>query len=443
MKNNVFIKYICVFLILILLFVLALTLSSLFSSKLIYENVKESSAVLLKEENRKIIFIPYRQINMEFDNFTDALMINTAYSIDSKTPLYSAFVARKNYIPNVTTIVYEDSVEELKSSSKYNYHNEVGELNDLVKYEKAESFEYARYWHGYLTVLRPLLVIFNISQLRIVLTIILIILSIILAVCISKKTNKIVAIIFMLGLWSAEYFYLGFSLQGIFVFLIAVIGSIVLTIRCERIKHMGVLFFVTGMLTNFFDFLTVPLVTLAMPLIIYITLIKKENANISLKQQVVTIIKYTTLWGIGYGLTWLTKWILVDLIYNKNMIKTAVAQVMYRSVGTQKISALYVIKQNYNYIASNFIISIIITFTCINIGTILNGSNIIKSVDLKAILIRIIPYLIIMCMPFAWYFILKNHSYYHAFFTYRNLAILVICINLCIEEIATMYINRR
>ena len=56
---------------------------------------------------------------MQFDNYTDALMINTAYSIDSSTPLYSAFVARKNYIPNVTTEVYEDVPGELKSSSKY------------------------------------------------------------------------------------------------------------------------------------------------------------------------------------------------------------------------------------------------------------------------------------------------------------------------------------
>ena len=182
MKNNVLLKYIGVFLILIIIFITTLTISSTFSSKNIYENVKESSEVLLKEGNRKLIYIPYRQIEMQFDNYTDALMINTAYSIDSKTPLYSAFVARKNYIPEVTTNVFEDAVGELKSSSKYQYHNEVGELNDLVNGENAESFEYARYWHGYLTVLRPLLLIFNLTQLRVILTVLLIILSTILLI---------------------------------------------------------------------------------------------------------------------------------------------------------------------------------------------------------------------------------------------------------------------
>lgn len=443
MKNNVFIKYICVFLILIVIFVATLALSSMFSSKNIRDNVKESSAVLLKEGNRKIIYIPYRGIEMQFDNYTDALMINTAYSIDSETPLYSAFVARKNYIPNVTTRVYEDAVGELKSSSKYKYHNEVGELRDLVNGENVESFEYARYWHGYLTFLRPMLLIFNITQLRVISTILLIILSIFLAVALRRKTNIIVSIIFLLSLWSVEYFYLGFSLQGIFVFLIAVISSILLITRFKRIKYIGLLFFVTGMVTNFFDFLTVPLVTLAMPLVIYLLLVQRENDNISLKQQIFDIIKYTILWGIGYSLTWFTKWLLVDLIYDKNMIKTSIQQVLYRSVGVQKFNFINVLFKNLDYIKLTFIASIIIVFISINLRIILNRANLIKNVKVKRMLVRITPYLIIACMPFVWYWVLKNHSYYHAFFTYRNLIILVMCVNLCIEEVATMYLDGR
>jgi len=443
MRNNVLVKYICVFLILIAVFVSTLALSSIFTSKSIYHNVKESSKVLLKEGNRKIIYIPYRGIEMQFDNYTDALMINTAYSIDSETPLYSAFVARKNYIPNVTTRVYEDAVGELKSSSKYKYHNEVGELRDLVNGENVESFEYARYWHGYLTFLRPMLLIFNITQLRVISTILLIILSIFLAVALRRKTNIIVSIIFLLSLWSVEYFYLGFSLQGIFVFLIAVISSILLITRFKRIKYIGLLFFVTGMVTNFFDFLTVPLVTLAMPLVIYLLLVQRENDNISLKQQIFDIIKYTILWGIGYSLTWFTKWLLVDLIYDKNMIKTSIQQVLYRSVGVQKFNFINVLFKNLDYIKLTFIASIIIVFISINLRIILNRANLIKNVKVKRMLVRITPYLIIACMPFVWYWVLKNHSYYHAFFTYRNLIILVMCVNLCIEEVATMYLDGR
>ena len=117
MKKKIF-KYIIIYIILIASFVVTLALSSSFSSNKIYKNVEISSEVLLKEGNRLVKKIPYRNQNMQFDNYTDALMINTAYSIDSKYPLYSAFVARKNYIPEVTTEIYEDSVGELRSSSK-------------------------------------------------------------------------------------------------------------------------------------------------------------------------------------------------------------------------------------------------------------------------------------------------------------------------------------
>ena len=82
MKKTMF-GYIFVYFILIILFVLLLTLSSCLPSSVIKHNVQESSKILLKEGNRKIVYIPYRGINMQFDNYTDALMINTAYSIDT------------------------------------------------------------------------------------------------------------------------------------------------------------------------------------------------------------------------------------------------------------------------------------------------------------------------------------------------------------------------
>ena len=44
-------------------------------------------------------------------------------------------------------------------------------------------------------------------------------------------------------------------------------------------------------------------------------------------------------------------------------------------------------------------------------------------------------YLLIGIIPFAWYALLRNHSYYHAFFTYRNLLVSNVCINLSIKKI--------
>lgn len=42
--------------------------------------------------------------------------------------------------------------------------------------------------------------------------------------------------------------------------------------------------------------------------------------------------------------------------------------------------------------------------------------------------VNVVPYLIILLMPFAWYFVLKDHSYYHAYFTYRTLTVAFVAI---------------
>ena len=433
------IKYISIYLAIIIFFIVSLVAVSSFKKEFLTENVKKSAEVLLSEGNRKVIYIPYKDMDMQFDNYTDALMINTAYSIDSQKPLYSAFVARKNYIPNITTEIYEDVPGELKSSYKYSRHNEVGELNDLVNNEKAESFEYARYWHGYLIFLRPLLILFNINQIRIMLTIILIILACILAYLIYKKINIIISIIFLTSLLGVEYFYLGFSMQGVFIFLITMISSTILVERYEKIKDFGMLFFIIGMLTNFFDFLTVPMVTYAIPLTLYFLLKRRENNELNAKKIIIDIIKYGALWGIGYGATWFTKWALTDILIGKNIISTALMQVSYRSNGYKTYNVLKVIGRNMIYIISQLLVNVIITILLAKLYEIIKMKKVEKiSITNKEIFIAILPYILISIMPFIWYALLQNHSYYHAFFTYRNLILTSLGICLCLEETLTL-----
>lgn len=102
-------KYLLIFILMIAVFCITLTLTSLVPKKYIEDNVKETSTILNQETNRLMIKIASKKIYMMFDNFTDALMINTIYSIDTDTPFYSAMVARKNYIKGITEVVYPDT----------------------------------------------------------------------------------------------------------------------------------------------------------------------------------------------------------------------------------------------------------------------------------------------------------------------------------------------
>ncbi len=67
-------------------------------------------------------------------------------------------------------------------------------------------------------------------------------------------------------------------------------------------------FFVVGMVENFFDFLTYPIITLGIPLIVLLWLkIRDESAD--LKENMIFTVKSSVSWGLGYALTWIAKWV--------------------------------------------------------------------------------------------------------------------------------------
>lgn len=187
-------KYLLVIIILFVTYLSSLVITSLIPQKVIEKNVIKSAKILKEQGNNWFVRIAYRQEDLKFDNYTDALMINTVYSIDSNHPLESSLLCRKNYIPGVTKVVFEDTALELKSASKYKQLDQVGELNDTVNKDIQESFEYARYWHGYLVLLRPALCITNVEGIRIIMSVVFIMLGIILTFLIAKKINILSAL---------------------------------------------------------------------------------------------------------------------------------------------------------------------------------------------------------------------------------------------------------
>lgn len=70
------------------------------------------------------------------------------------------------------------------------------------------------------------------------------------------------------------------------------------------------------------------------------------------------------------------------------------------------------------------------------IGTIINLIRYKKNrIRISQNLVNIIPYFIIFFMPFAWYFVLKDHSFYHAYFTYRTLTVAFIAVPLILLKL--------
>lgn len=424
-------KYGIIFLILILIFNFLLFISSLFPSKIIIKNVKESSEILSKEGNDYKFFENLYIVN---NNYTDALMINEAYSIDNTNPIYSYMTARKNYNRDITKKSMKDISEEL-ISLEFDEYDPVGELEELLNGNIDTSVNYARYWHGYLPVLRTLLIFFNIAKIRKILLIIFIILFIWLIKLIKEKIGIVISIIFAISLIIEGYFFVSYSLESAPVFLVMMISSIILLNRIEKIKNLYLYIFIVSCITNFVDYLTVPLITLAIPLLLYILYKQKNDKQLNYKYYLLLILKATLIWIAGYGITWLSKWVIYDVIYKEELIKSAIKQVLYRTKGYNRNSGITIqnmlillLSNNLKYAIGLFNIGIIVLFVKMD-------KYIIKVKKVLEYIKENIPIFIIALMPLVWYRTLANHTLIHYKFVYRHMLIFLISILICLKNV--------
>ncbi len=422
-------KYLLCTTILVIVFSLCLFLTALISRNVIEKNVQESSEILVKEGVTKN-YTNFGEPTYT-DNQTDAIMLNIVYSIDDKNIIESLIRARRNYIPGVTDKTIPDTIGNLKHEDK-NY-NMTTELKKLVDGSNQTSYEYARYWHGYMIILRPLLVLFNITEIRIIFQCIIYILIIILLVLLAKNKGIGYSISLLITFVMSDLFNYFIVLQGLFVIVVALLYSILISLKIINDKNLFISMFVVGGITQYFDFLTTPIISLLLPLIIYCIINEEE---LSTREVIRKVFISFVLWGIGYSLLWSIKWVICDVTYCKEIIQKSIQQVQFRTVAAidgyhiydgliyniyffftgTNISILIISLCLYFY---NFFAGVIISFQS-NKKYIINH-KIIKEISLFSIIITVF-----------WYFVLCQHSIQHSFYTYRNILIIYYSLmNIC------------
>mgnify|MGYP002644731681 FL=1 len=412
--TRVIFKYILTFFIVIIIFVGLLTLSSTFPQDWIQKNMEKSVEELYEEG------IPSNILGIYFDSASDTTMLNAAYSIDSRNPLESAMLARIDYVPEKQQKYHEDTItlDNVKVNEGYNVKEQ---LKKTVDGDIKETYEYARYWHGYISIIRPLLIFFSFNEIRKILICVFAMLAMLLMMLLYKKINFKYCFIIILSLLVSEYFFMGLNLQGTFTFIIAMLASIIICIRFEKIKNIGLYFFVIGMATCYFDLLTHPIITLGIPMIIYL-LLKQKVENVSLKDSIKFIILNTLLWGIGWIAANVAKWVIVDILYNRDLIHKSLLQFYHRSQRDYSTTLVW-----YDGLRANILYSKANTITYLVILAIYFVSYLIKNykriyIDIKGAL----PYFIISLMPIAWLILMRNHTLSHMYFTWRMLIVFYI-----------------
>ena len=308
MKIKNILKYPIIFILIVILLLSIFIITVKFISKeKIEENIKSSMQYL--ESKTEIKEIKPRRDYSYLHVYADEILLNMIYCMDENKSFESVMIA--NY--------YQKDFFEIKIPS----------LEGAIENNGQGNQEYIRYWHGSMIIIRPLLLFFNIQQIYYIMAFIMILLILILIGILIKKKQILLIITTIIGYIMVAINYVPFCLEYVWTFIIMLIVSII----ALKIKKHNILFFISGIMTCFLDFLSTEIITLFVP-ILYVYTIKYTNGEVKdIKKEIKQILLWIILWAIGYVAMWFSKWILASIVLNINAFDYVIDKAMIRVNG--------------------------------------------------------------------------------------------------------------
>lgn len=339
------------------------------------------------------------------DNFTEFLIVKA-----TATPLPPS----GENIVQMALRGYTLSEQEVQHGLKFYEYTYMGKEYSCDSYE--------RYWHGYLVFLKPLMAVFTYSDI-IFLNIAaqLLLMFGIIWTC-AKKEQWCLAVSFLFFWLVNVQLTVMLCLDYSACFYIYAISTLVL-MHSRKVRQQYVYFFlVVGMITSYMDFLTWPLITLGIPLTVFVLSSAEEEKKIG------KIIAGSISWGFGYAVFWGMKWIIASVVLGENVIGDALSEVSLRSSSyggdnmEKTISYLEVLKRNFSALGKKTFVLLALAMG-IYLFSLMYKNR--KNIDYK----KLIPYVLIALLPFGWYLVTRNHSYMHCWMTWRilNISIFAVC----------------
>lgn len=360
--------------------------------------------------------LPIKQAQM--DNFTDALILNQAYCIN-----------RGNLLNSMMLLPRAD----------YGMVDQTANLQHLLQGESGQQMiTYPRYWHGSTFLMRYLLVVFDYPAIRLILYILSSLLFAVLLLALWKTDGRIAVMAVITSFLLLYGFVMQFSIQFFPVLALALIGSIVVCRWLYNPGKVSLCLFIVGSLTAYFDLLTVPLLTFGLPITLFCYFRGRMRqtalmaANSAANEKIISvsflshgqypfgkdIVQATRMglaWAVGFGLTWISKWLIATLTTPVNVFLDAFGKVSERAGaqsdnvwGLADFSRWHAVTSNAQLLPYKVLIIIILLLALLAIVRF-NKKGWKTSLLLLGISL----------LPYVWYFVVANHSYQHWWLTYR------------------------
>lgn len=338
----------------------------------------------------------------------------------------------------------DDYTNNMKMLIAYSL-NEQSILSPAGYIEEADfSYDYGRYWHGYSVLLRPLLIFFNMSQIQIVYNLLLIVIFACLLFQLIKRKEYLFIVSLAVSFYLTNMWMCFMDLQHFNCTFISVLAcNVVLKFPEATDKYKGYIFYLIGILVQYFDFLTFETLTLSLPLICLLLISEK---TVSMWGNVKKIIVACLAWLSGYSMMFVAK--CLAYIYEKGTV--ALDMLSYKlaeRITGSNVAQEYTIKD-----------TLMVNFFCIRGMTFKNIPYMVGVLTAMILLyiyfVHGIPdfnvslaMLLVALIPLMRLIIVREHSATHAPFAYHALFSSVIAITymviLCIYKSCVLFKLKR
>ena len=348
----------------------------------------------------------------QMDNYTDTIMLFEAAAMGEQDPLTAMMTATAYNVDNFETMagdlaVYCERTIPLATGAQ--------------KAVQLVPFSYARYWHGYLIWLRPLLLVTDITGVRVVQYLVLAALFAAVAVLLRRRCGLRAAVWFAVSQLLVTAFWVPHQVQFFTCFAVAYAGCVWVLAKPRRSDDVCLALLALGVVTSFCDLLVTPVLTLGLPLVCW--LLEPQQRLRAGTRQCGIVVGGSLTWGVGYLLCWASKWVLAGLVTGQNVIADALHQVGVRTAADSwhgmELTWSNILHFVYTTLAGKHL------FWPLVLAVVLLLALFAASIRDRQQLARALPLGLCALMTPAWFIVLRTHSIQHGWFTWRALGLTV------------------
>lgn len=284
-----------------------------------------------------------------------------------------------------------------------------------------ETVDYSRYWHGYLLYLIPGLAFFTIGELKVLMMIVQMLLF---SFCLLEfgKRDFLYALLFTAVVMFINPVTTVLTFQEADIYIIMMLFTCLFLKKGEWVRkkeRWKYLFAINGIMTAFIDFFTYPLAAVGIPLLTFLFV-----EEMHWKKGMSVAGKSLFFWVAGYAGMWSGKWVVAWLLTGNNTFAEGMESVIFRTAGAQSDARLTygtVLKCMWDAINEPPMWVLFLSVLAVA-GLYLWKGKYAVSLKREHIL-PLVPFLAVGLLPFAYYFVVRNHSVIHPWMEYRELAV--------------------